>query len=278
MRHEKAKQILLSQLKEEPFIEIFRLQDMGDDTIFENYQRYDFYQLLWFTKVGGDDIYFLDFNEYKIEKDQIVLIFPGQIDKLDVEGKEGYLFTIHNDIFYNISLQLNSDYLNGYFSNIFISLDIDTKVRLEKINELIFLEYNSGNRLGLMKSYMEALLFHVSALFEDSHTLNNGDIFVAELMKLIDNNFICEKETDFYANSLGVTNRKINELCKKGTGKTVKQHLQEKLILEIKKEIRLRRKSLKEIAFDLGFNEPAYFTRFFKQHTNLTPTEFRDNK
>jgi methylphosphotriester-DNA--protein-cysteine methyltransferase len=118
----------------------------------------------------------------------------------------------------------------------------------------------------------------VSSLFEDSHTLNNGDIFVAELMKLIDKNFINEKETDFYANLLGVTNRKINELCKKGTGKTVKQHLQEKLILEIKKEIRLRRKSLKEIAFDLGFNEPAYFTRFFKQHTNLTPTEFRDNK
>lgn len=278
MIQKENKQVFLNKLKEEPFIEIFRLQDMGDDTIFENYQRYDFYQLLWFTKVGGDDIYFLDFNEYKIEKDQIVLIFPGQIDKLDVEGKEGYLFTIHNDIFYNISLQLNSDYLNGYFSNTFISLDIDTKVRLEKINELIFLEYNSGNRLGLMKSYMEALLFHVSALFEDSHTLNNGDIFVAELMKLIDNNFICEKETDFYANSLGVTNRKINELCKKGTGKTVKQHLQEKLILEIKKEIRLRRKSLKEISFDLGFNEPAYFTRFFKQHTNLTPTEFRDNK
>ncbi|SBV93631.1 helix-turn-helix domain-containing protein [uncultured Dysgonomonas sp.] len=278
MIQKENKHVFLNKLKEEPFIEIFRLQDMGDDTIFENYQRYDFYQLLWFTKVGGDDIYFLDFNEYKIEKDQIVLIFPGQIDKLDVEGKEGYLFTIHNDIFYNISLQLNSDYLNGYFSNTFISLDIDTKVRLEKINELIFLEYNSGNRLGLMKSYMEALLFHVSALFEDSHTLNNGDIFVAELMKLIDNNFICEKETDFYANSLGVTNRKINELCKKGTGKTVKQHLQEKLILEIKKEIRLRRKSLKEIAFDLGFNEPAYFTRFFKQHTNLTPTEFRDNK
>lgn len=74
-----------------------------------------------------------------------------------------------------------------------------------------------------------------------------------------------------------MTNKKINEICIKGTGKTIKQHLQERLILEIKKEIRLRRKSLKEIAFDLGFNEPAYFTRFFKQHTTLTPKEFRDS-
>ncbi|WP_029904360.1 AraC family transcriptional regulator [Prevotella sp. 10(H)] len=276
MIEKESKKIFLNQLKDEPFIEIFRLEDMGDDTIFDNYQRYDFFQLLWFTKVEGDNIYFLDFNEYKIKEDQIVLIFPGQIDKLNIEGKEGYSFAIHNDTFYNITQHINSDYLNGYFSNSFISLDNNTKEILEKLKVLMYLEYTSGNRLILMESYMEAFLFHVSALFHDTHSLNNGDSFVAELMKLIDKNFISQRETDFYADTLGVTNRRVNEICKKGTGKTVKQHLQEKLILEIKKEIRLRKKSLKEIAFDLGFNEPAYFTRFFKQHTSLTPTEFRD--
>nr|WP_255489373.1 helix-turn-helix transcriptional regulator [Dysgonomonas sp. 216] len=76
---------------------------------------------------------------------------------------------------------------------------------------------------------------------------------------------------------MGVSCKKVNELCKRGTGRTVKQHLQDRLILEIKKEIRLGDKNLKEIAFNLGFNEPAYFTRFFKQHTAVTPTDFRDN-
>ncbi|MDL2256864.1 helix-turn-helix transcriptional regulator, partial [Bacteroidales bacterium OttesenSCG-928-I14] len=67
----------------------------------------------------------------------------------------------------------------------------------------------------------------------------------------------------------------LNKLSISGTGKTVKQHLQDRLLLEAKKEIRLNNKSLKEIAFDLGFNEAAYFSRFFKKQTSLSPLQFR---
>jgi AraC-like DNA-binding protein len=75
-----------------------------------------------------------------------------------------------------------------------------------------------------------------------------------------------------------MSNKAINEYCKKYSGRTIKQHLQEKLILEIKRDIRLNKKSLKEIAFDLGFNEPAYFTRFFKQQTGQTPSDFKKSE
>ncbi|NDV67103.1 AraC family transcriptional regulator [Bacteroides sp. 224] len=266
----------MNKLEGDQFIEIFNLQE-ADDSIFENYQRYDFYQVVWFTKVTGDNTYFIDFREYKIEDNQIVIVFPGQIDMLDVQGKEGYLFAIHNENFFNINQHLQSDYLNGYSSNVFISVDNQTKEILHKLMELILQEYNDSNRITLMESYMEAFLFHVSSLFESNEKIKNkSDEAVAELMRYIDTYFISERETDFYADKLGVSNRKLNELSIKGTGKTIKQHLQERLILEIKKEIRLKTKSLKEIAFDLGFSEPAYFTRFFKQQTGMTPSEFRD--
>lgn len=272
------KSIFLNKLDEKHSIEIFRLEDISNNMIFDNYQRYDFYQVIWFTKAGGNKSYFLDFNEYTLSDNQILLIFPGQIDMMDPLEKEGYLFAIQNETLFTINQQLNSDYLNGYFSNVFISPDNETRNILDKLTDLLLIEYNSKNRNLLMESYMGSFLFHVSSLFEDSDLpKNKPDRLIAELMRLIDNNFIHERETDFYADKFGMTNKTINEACKKGTGKTIKQHLQERLILEIKKEIRLGEKSLKEIAFDLGFSEPAYFTRFFKQHTSLTPTEFRDN-
>ncbi|MDR2955083.1 MAG: helix-turn-helix domain-containing protein [Prevotella sp.] len=265
-------------MEENLFIQVFRFEDIGENPLFDNYQRYDFYQLLWLTKIGGDPSYFLDFNEYMLEDDQIILIFPGQIDKLDIRGKEGFLYTIHNDIFFHINHHIKSDYLNGFHSNPFLRPDKETKEILGKLNDLILGEYNSLNRIVLMNSYMEAFLFHVSSLFEKSEpAYNKNDSLIAELMRLIDKCFITQRETDFYANEFGMTPKSINEACKKGTGKTIKQHLQERLVLEIKKEIRLNKKSLKEIAFDLGFNEAAYFTRFFKQHTSLTPTQFRDS-
>ncbi|MDU1891850.1 MAG: helix-turn-helix domain-containing protein [Dysgonomonas sp.] len=269
--------IFLNKLKNDQFIEIFKLEDLTDETIFGNYQRYDFFQLLWFTEVKGNPVYFLDFKEYKIEKDQIVLVFPGQIDRLDIEGKKGFLFAIHNDVFFRINQRMNSGYLNGYFSNVFISLNDELKHTLKLLLGLILSEYNTKNRLLLMESYMESFLFHIASVFEETEAYKSTvDSQVSELMWLIDSNFISEHETDFYARKLGTTNRRVNEICKAGTGKTVKQHLQERLILEIKKEIRMKEKSLKEIAFDLGFSEPAYFTRFFKLHTSMTPTEFRD--
>jgi len=277
MNSENHQNILAKRLGDPPFIDIYKLED-ADDAIFGNYQRYDFYQVIWFTSVEGDNSYFLDFIEYKIQNNQIIVIFPGQIDKLETEGKKGYLFAIHSDVFFNIAHRINSDYLHGYFSNVFVSPDDETRKSLDQLINLIVPEYNSQNRIKLIESYVEAFLFHVSALFEKSETFRNkGEFIVSELMRLIDHNFIDQRETDFYAGQLNMSNKRINEICKKGTGRTVKQHLQERLILEIKKEIRLHEKSLKEIAFALGFNEPAYFTRFFKQHTSMTPTEFRDS-
>ncbi len=266
----------IQMLDGDQFVEVFELKD-ADDGIFGNYQRYGFHQVIWFTKVGENNHYFLDFNEYTIHDNQVIIVFPGQIDMLDIRGKEGYVFAIHNNNFFHINQRLNSDLLNGYFSNIFIPIPSDTQNILHQIVNLMQEESQGNNRIVLMESYMQVFLYHVNSHFEGLSTeKKNYDVIIGKLMRLINANFIQQHETSFYANQMGFSLKRINELSMARTGKTVKQHLQERLVLEIKKEIRLGGKSLKEIAFDLGFSEPAYFTRFFKQQTSLTPTEFRD--
>ncbi|GAE86416.1 helix-turn-helix domain-containing protein [Bacteroides reticulotermitis] len=271
---------LLNQLKEGRFIEIFRLQDI-DDSFFNDYQRYDFFQLLWFTQVEGERKYFIDFTDYTFAANEVVLVYPGQIDRIDLNQIEGYLFAIDNDTFFHINQHLNSDYLNGYFSNVFVSLNEDIQQILEQILKLMLTEYEGKKRIMLLESYMDGFLQHITEAFEKTNTYKNilqnkSYTTIAALMKLIDRHFMQERNTDFYAQQLGLTPKKLNEVSLKGTGKTVKQHLQQVLLLEIKKEIRLNQKSIKEIAFDLGFSEPAYLTRFFKQQTAQTPTEFRE--
>jgi len=268
-------EIKLNQLPDDRKIVIFELEKLEEDPLFDNYQRYDFYQLLWFTKVEGNPVYFLDFKEYILKDNQFVLVFPGQIDMLEPKGKKGFLFAIHNDSLFQMNQRINSDYLNGYLSNIFLTPDTQTTSILEQLINLILIEYNEKNRPILMESYMEAFLLHISYLTEN-RARNSNDFMVARLMRLIDLHFITHHDTEFYAQEMGMTHKRINEECKKGTGKTIKQHIQDRLILEIKKEIRLNQKSLKEISFDMGFSEPAYFSRFFKQHTAISPKDFRD--
>ncbi|MDR2918543.1 MAG: helix-turn-helix domain-containing protein [Tannerella sp.] len=266
---------LLNELKSDRFIEVYELQD-AKDAVFNNYRRYNLHQVIWFTSVGNDNTYSLDFEEYKISDGDIVVVYPGQIVMLDMCGKEGYLFAIDNESFFDINQHLQSDYLNGYYSNVFIRPDADTKDILNKLMVLITEESDSRNRVKLMKSYIESFLFHLSSLFENNERSEKiSDRTIVEVFRLADSYFLTERDTKFYATKLGLSNKRVNEIFTKGTGKTIKQYLQERLVLEMKKEIRLDTRSLKEIAFDLGFSEPAYFTRFFKLHTGMTPSEFK---
>ncbi|NDV59427.1 AraC family transcriptional regulator [Bacteroides sp. 519] len=266
---------LLNELNDNRFIEVYKLQNAAD-AVFNNYVRYNFHQIIWFTQVGNKNSLSLDFEDHKISDDEIVIVYPGQIVMLDIRDKEGYLFAVDNESFFDINQHLQSDYLNGYYSNVFIIPDADTKETLNKLMVLIAGECENQNRVKLMKSYMEAFLFHLTALFaNDKRSENMPDRTIVELLRLADSSFITERDTDFYAARMGLSNKKVNEIFAKATGKTIKQYLHERLVLEMKKEIRLGTKSLKEISFDLGFSEPAYFTRFFKLQTGMTPSEFK---
>lgn len=274
MKPDKRKDLI--HLKEGCYIDIFSL-DKADDNYFGNYQRYGFYQILWLKEADGDISYFLDFNDYSLKKNEALIIFPGQIDRMDINGKEGYIYAIENNLFFDINTRLQSAFLNGYYGNVFLPIDDNSSLILDNLTQMLKMEIAGSNRLPLLRSYMEAFLYCLDSLFEQTDTFREKeDTRIGELMRLIDIHYINFREIDFYADKLRLTNKKLNQLSVRGTGKTVKQHIQERVLLEAKKEIRLGIKSLKEIAYELGFNEAAYFSRFFKKHTSFSPSEFRD--
>lgn len=267
----------IRHLKDGNFIEIYQLETM-DDSVFKIYQRYDFYQILWFTRVEGNSSYFIDFVNYPYQANQAVVIYPGQIDRIHLEEKEGYLFAVDKETYSNINKRINSKYLSGYFSNVFVSQNEKTCYILNQLIKLMFLEYEDENRLFLMEAYMSAFLFEIADSFERSTDTSKKvvDNTSAMLRELIENYYTTEQNTSFYADKLCLTNKKLNETAIQSFGLTVKQLLQDALLLAIKREIKLRDKNIKRIAFDLGFEDPAYMTRFFKKHTGMTPSQFRD--
>lgn len=271
-------EIFVSQHLDDLTIEIFKLEDMSE-SILSNYQRHDFHQLIWFTEECDDCTFFIDFNKFKVKKEQAIILFPGQINKIELRGQKGFLFAIHNDIFFNINQKIKSDYLNGYFSNIFVSLNDAEKTTWQSLMNLILQEYEGLNRKVLMESYMQSFLFHLVSFFREDTSLKRQDtpLFI-QFLQLADKHFITQRGVDFYAKKMSTTPKRLNEVCKTMAGITTKQYLQERLILEVKKEIILGEKTLKEISFDLGFNEPAYFTRFFRQQTSMSPKEFMERQ
>ena len=95
------------------------------------------------------------------------------------------------------------------------------------------------------------------------------------LLDSIENNFRRQRKADFYANELSLSAKRLNELTRESFGKTISQMINERLILEAKREIGYIRKPIKEISYELGFTEPSYFTRFFGKQTGYAPEDFR---
>jgi len=147
---------------------------------------------------------------------------------------------------------------------------------MKNLVDLLFEEYKNDNRALMMESFMFSTLFHVSTIFNESPAVKeylDYPVF-GKLMSLIETHFITEKGAAFYVKKLNTSARKLNQICESITNKKIKYLIQDRIILEIRKELHLGKKTVKEIAYDLGFAEPSYLTRFTKKHTGLTPKEF----
>lgn len=75
--------------------------------------------------------------------------------------------------------------------------------------------------------------------------------------------------------SLQETYHHLHRLVKRRLGVSIKKLAQKKLLIESQKEIALTDKPIQEIAYDMGFRDPAYFNRFFKKQTQTSPIHFR---
>ena len=78
-----------------------------------------------------------------------------------------------------------------------------------------------------------------------------------------------------YASELAVTADYLNKTVKNSTGKSAKEHIQSKLIVEAKRTLLFTNISNKELSYQLGFEESAHFNNFFKKTTGITPSDFR---
>lgn len=98
---------------------------------------------------------------------------------------------------------------------------------------------------------------------------------IFDLKDVIDSHFNENWKVDQFVSQIHREYHFIHKLVKNRLGLTVKNLAQRKLIIESQKDIAYTDKSIQEVAYNMGFNDPAYFNRFFKGQTQLTPKEFR---
>ena len=99
--------------------------------------------------------------------------------------------------------------------------------------------------------------------------------FVRNFSVLLEKYFKTEHEVKFYASSLNKSPKTLSNIFNLLQQPAPSKLIQKRIILEAKRYLHYTDKSAKEIAYDLGFESPAHFSRFFKMYTGNNITEFR---
>ncbi len=255
------------------FFRINRIE-LADPILFVGHHRHEFYEFLWFTSDSDD--HFIDFEPYPVRVNQVYFLAPGQVHAVPGRRPTGYALVFSPDFLSS----LPEEYLRHLFTpflNDGIALGAEAVPPLHSLLTLLDTEYTGQRHPLIIQSYLKAFLLHIYRASEAMPVVTNArDQRLNKLLSLIEANYQSERKAEFYAEQLGLTTQRVNELLKEKRGFTVTQAIHNQLVLEAKRRISGGEQSLKEIAYELGFNEPGYFSRFFRKQTGITPEAFRE--
>ncbi len=240
--------------------------------------KHDFFVIILFDKASGT--HNIDSKDYPIDDKEIHILFPGQMHKWQInDGTIGYQLMTEHSFFEQFAPYFRFSFTN-YQNHPVIKLSDEAFSKLMYEFNAIKEELKSENSLvHLINARAAVIAAIVSKEAEQIFTefkVYQSNPRLAKFNMLIDEFYKEEKSVIFYAEKLHISANYLNILCKKHLKVSATQLIQQRIIIESKRLLKSGDLSIKEIAFDLGFTDHAYFSNFFKTQTNITPSEFRN--
>lgn len=240
---------------------------------------------------------------HKKTVNDFVLILSGQMTKtiglhtFKLQAGQ-FLFTPRNSITTTKNVTENLEGFYCHFSDEFIANnpslkrgirhsnfpDVQQLSRKEIINvqflleRMVLLYRNSKQKCTdkkLIHSYLSTLITEISVISEEHISKNNIHTMVSRFNELVNARFKESRNVKFYADLLHISPNHMNKVIKRETGNSASEIINQLCILEAKVLLTQTNLDIGEIALELGFTDASYFSRYFKKHTTIAPTEYR---
>lgn len=248
---------------------------------FAKEQRIELYSAFLVPDASGT--VWVDSGEYALSGTCLVFVTPFQTLRVESAPARAWRLQFHGD-FYCVELHRPEVACNGVlFNNVYstpvLPLEPAEHARLEALFAEISAELARPEQdHAVLASYLQLFL----ALATRSKQSALGRVPAAlrdELMDrfeaLVDKHYLTLHAPAEYAALLGITPAVLAKRSRRHFARTPSQLIQERLVLEAKKLLHLTRRSVKDIAFALHFEDEHYFSRFFKKAAGVSPSEFR---
>lgn len=243
--------------------------------------RKDYYMFVLVR--NGSSRHWIDTTRYTLKESTLYITAPWHVQvKEKTNPLEGIILSFTEEF-------LNMDeskvlhqlpVIQNPFNAHELSLQPQDFLFIEDILTKMWVEYQVRNewRHTMLISYLRVLSIYTSRLYTEQfeRTAGTNERKLLHTFKhLINEQFSELHQVADYAQLINKSAGYLNEVIKQQSGKTAIEHIHERILLEAKRKLLHTEFSIKEIAYGLGFEDVAYFTRFFKRLTDQTPAAFR---
>jgi len=248
--------------------------------------RTNFYHI--FLLENCQPTHFVDFKAFKTEPYSLLFIDKDRVHQFDqLLNYEGQVLIFTDDFF--CTTENDTKFLRSF--TLFNGLDDRPTLKLDKaafqkfvaicqnINEEFNQPFDQAKH-QLLKNFLHnfLLLAERDKQKQGVTELKKGADFDYTMLfrDLLERNYIKLKSVNEYAKLIFISEKRLGQATSKVLGKLPKEIINDRVLLEAKRLLVHTNLSIKVIGQDLGFDDPAYFVRYFKKNTEMTPLEFRE--
>lgn len=232
-------------------------------------------------------------NYYDYQSETLVFIAPMQVMGVEDDHKQnaakGWALAFHPDILRGTQLGRNmkkytffsyavnealhlSEHERGIVLECFRSIEDELKRGMDNNSKDIIV-----SRLELFLNYCKR--FYERQLITRSHVYSDT---LVRFEQLLDSYFYSDQPVlsgfptvKYFADRMNFSANYLSDMLRKDTGKSAQEHIHLRMIEAAREKLFDRNKSVSEIAYELGFEYPQYFSRLFKRRVGMTPNEYR---
>jgi AraC family transcriptional regulator, transcriptional activator of pobA len=265
----------------------FKLFLFEDNSYFDHLQRNNYYSLIWITEGSGK--LKTNFSEYDFKENSLFSFAPYQPFMFSSNLVKGIAIYFHSDFFcihkHQTEVTCNGVLFNNVYQKPFFVVDAVLQNTLNNVIGQITSEMQHPGlaQYELLISYMKIFLIAASRSKAEQQPESiispkgaNEPVILQNLKEAIEKDFKSRHTPQDYAALLNISPNALAKITKKYFNKTLTNLIAERIIIEAKRELYLTNKSIKEVAYELGYDDEYYFNRFFKKNVNIPPQLYRE--
>jgi len=274
--------------KENFGFEIIRLEDfMNHPALIGKLgieHKLTFYAIMFI--VNGNGKHSIDFKSHSYSQGSLIFISNEQVHAFSKDKNyNGYLILFKDEfLMKNLSPTEIRSFVSLYNYEIYepvVQLPNNNYNEFLRLIQSIEQEYQGNSdyiKEDVIRNQLKVLLLKSERYKITNPKIINSKYYAEfiQLHNLIKVNIKTKYQVQFYADKLFMSTKKLNNITHEILGSSTKKVLSDIRVLKIKRSLMNMKQSIKEIAFEFGFDEHTNFVKFFKKHTGVTPSDFRE--